>query len=145
MQTDLSPKAGLQDRRLHQMASSIEALNARIASLATGLGVSLKNNDEVVRVLSRPPTLAVPHERRAALDPGDESRMGRSPDRRTAHKWEELRGLLVLRYSIQSRYVEEVGVVATHQILVEAEEHLIRRGFNAGDDGIDLDRLGNGL
>ncbi len=144
MPTDLSPEAVRQTQRLHQMTSSIEALNARIARLAIGLGVSLQNNDEVVRVLSRPAASTVPHERRTAIDPDGESRIGGAPDRRTAHKWEELRGLLVLRYSVQTRYVEEVGLVATHQILIEAEAQLIRRGFNAGDDGIDLDRLSNG-
>jgi hypothetical protein len=141
MQIDAPPKIDQREGRLHQMAASIEALNARIAVLAIGLGVSLKSDDDVARVLSRPPASAVPHERRTSSDPGDEPRMGAGPDRRTAHRWEELRGLLVLRYDVQTRCVDEVGVIATYRILIEAEEHLMRRGFNAGDTGINLGHL----
>lgn len=144
MSTDLTPEVDPQAERLHQMASSIEALNARIARLAIGLGVSLNDDEAVLRVLSRPRASGLAHERRAIPDFGEESRIGKDPAHRIAHKWDELQGLLVLRYGVETRYVEEVGVVATHQILVEAEEHLIRRGFNAGDDGINLDHLANG-
>lgn len=120
-----------QAQRLHRMTSSIEAINARIVRLAIALDVSLQSNDEVVRVMSLPQASAVPRDSQISA----ESLM--------AHKREELRGLLVLRYGVESRYVEQVGVIATRQILIEAEEHLARKGFNPGDDGIDLDRMFN--
>lgn len=122
------PGENPQTQRLHRMESSIEALNARIARLAIALDVSLKSDDEVARVMNRH---QVPHESQV------------TSDRHVDYKWEELRGLLVLRYGVETRYVDQVGVIATRQILVEAEEHLVREGFNPGDDGIDLDRLLN--
>lgn len=143
MPTDALPEGDPQNQRLHQMESSIEALNARIARLAIGLGVSLKSDDEVASVMSRHQVVRVSHERRLTLDRRDASRTDSGADRRIAHQWEELRGLLVLRYGVETRYVDEVGVSATRQILVEAEAHLARAGFKPGADGIDLDRLFN--
>lgn len=117
--------------RLHRMKSSIEALNARIARLAIGLGVSLQSNDEVARVMDQGHASATA---RATQD---------ASKRLMSHKWEELRGLLVLRYGIETRYVDQVGISDTRQILIDTEEHLMRRGFNLGDDGIDLGRMFN--
>ena len=141
MPTDAPLEKDPHAQRLHHMESSIEALNARIARLAIALGVSLQNNDEVQRVMSRQQTSVVSLERRVTPDQPPASRTGSDADRRMAHKWEELRGLLVLRYSVETRYVDQVGVVATRQILVEAEAHLVREGFKPGADGIDLDSL----
>jgi hypothetical protein len=129
--------------RLQHMASSIEALNVRIARLAIGLGVSLKNDADVAQVMKRHPALPISLERRLAPDTHPASRAGSDTDRRMAHQWEELRGLLVLRYSVETRYVEQVGVLTTRQILVEAEALLVRDGFQPGADGIDLERLFN--
>ena len=131
MQTEQPPAEDPQAQRLHRMESSIEALNARIARLAIALDVSLKSDDEVARVMNRHLVPAVPHESQI------------TSEHHMAYKWEELRGLLVLRYDVETRYVDQVGVTATRQILIEAEEHLVREGFNPGDDGIDLDRLFN--
>ena len=125
MQTELTSG----EDRLHRMESSIEELSARIARLAIALGVSLNNDDEVARVMHRHPLPAEAHTQHDGAE------------LHIAHKWEELRGLLVLRYSVETRYVEQIGVVATRQILIESEEHLVREGFHLGDDGIDLDRL----
>ena len=130
-----------QAQRLYQMESSLEALNARIARLAIGLGVSLTTEVEIARLMSRQQVLLVSQERRLAGERRDASRSG--ADRRLAYQFEELRGLLVLRYGVETRYVNEVGVVATRQILVEAEAHLVREGFKPGADGINLERLFN--
>ncbi|WP_114972753.1 hypothetical protein [Rhodoferax ferrireducens] len=143
MPTDPLPESDPQIQRLHHMESSFEALNARIARLAIGLGVSLKSDDEVVRVMSRHQVVRVSQERRVTLDRRGASRTDSSSERRVAHLWEELRGLLVLRYGVETRYVDEVGVSATRRILVEAEAHLTRAGFKPGADGINLDRLFN--
>jgi hypothetical protein len=56
-----------------------------------------------------------------------------------ARQREELRGLRVLRYEVETGYVEHV--TATRQILVEAEQHLLLKGFHLGDDGTDPDFL----
>lgn len=113
-------QAASQDRRLHRMTSSFVDINARIVRLAIALDVSLQNDDEVTQAMCR-------HEE--------------TSNRLLINKREELRGLLVLRYGMQTQYVDEVGIVATRQILIEAEEHLARKGFNPGDDGVNLDRL----
>ena len=135
MPTDSKPEAGTEldpeIQRLQRMESSIEELNARIARLAIALGVSLKNENELVRVIHELQAQAEAHEFQS------------TPDRRLASKRTELRGLLVLRYGMEQRLVDQVGVTATKHILVEAEEHLVRVGFEPGADGIDLHRLLN--
>jgi hypothetical protein len=132
------------DRQAHlqSMESSIEALNARIARLAIGLGVSLENEAELAQLMRQNhPDSSVAHERRGNAGHVDIFHLEANPDRRVAHKREELRGLLVLRYGMQTRYVDEVGIDATRQIMEEAEAHLERDGFKPGADGIHLDRL----
>ena len=121
MPTDPLPAEQAQAQRLQHMESSFEALNARIARLAIGLGVSLQSDDDVLQVMRRDSVSAVAFERRQAPQSPSTSRTGSDPDRRMAHKWEELRGLLVLRYGVEARYVDQVGVVTTRQLLVEAE------------------------
>lgn len=144
MPTEPPSAADPQAQRLHQMESSIEELNTRIARLAIGLGVSLQNEVEIARVMSQQhPAAAVTTERRDSPDRREAARTGSGPDRRASHMREELRGLMVLRYSVETRYVNEVGVTATRQILVEAEAHMERVGFQPGADGINLDRLFN--
>lgn len=122
MQTDQSLEETSQAQRLDRMTSSFEAINARIVRLAIALDISLQNDDEVAQAMCRHQSTS---------------------DLLMANKREELRGLLVLRYGIQTRYVDEVGIVATRQILIEAEEHLVRKGFKPGDDGVNLERLFN--
>lgn len=135
--------------RLQHMESSIEALNARIARLAIGLGVSLKNDVEVAQVMVRHQITLEGYERRqtdaerAEVDRREPVHLYSTSDVRVARKLEELRGLLVLRYGMETSYVDEIGITATRQILLEAEEHLVRDGFEPGADGIDLNRLFN--
>ena len=121
------------------MESAIQSLNARIARLAIGLDVSLSAHGELARVLSRRQMGFEAQERRRAAERRDAARM--TSDRRLAIKFEELRGLLILRYGVETRYVDQVGVTTTRQIMVEAEAQLVREGFKPGADGLDLDRL----
>lgn len=134
MQTDSEPTVEAQ-AYLQQMVSSIEVLNVRIARLAIALGVSLQNAADLADVMSRPDQRALPHQRR------DPFQAHSSPGRRVARAREEIRGLLVLRYGIQRHYVNKVGVVVTREILMQAHDGLVRRGFRAGQDGIDLSLL----
>ena len=141
MVTESAPGWNSQTGRLHDMASSLATLNARIARLAIALGSPLDNAAEVAKVISRPAPGVVSTERRAASDRRGSARAGSSVERRTAHQWDELRGLLVLRYQVEAHFVDEVGVVATREILVQVEAHLERVGFKPGADGIDLKHL----
>lgn len=143
MSVDSPSDVDAQVRYLQQMVSSIEAINARIARLAMALGVTLANEHEVAAVMSRPVAVALLQERRETPERRAGPRTESGPERRVAHLREELRGLLVLRYSVEKHCVEDAGVTVTQQIMAEAEAHLLRRGFKPGADGIDLDHLFN--
>ena len=125
--------------------SSLEQLNLRIARLAIALGLSLHDETDVERVLAWREPPAVSQDRRGSGQNGSAWRSGRGPDQRVAHLWGELRGLMVLRYDMQLTYVEQVGVEVTRQMMVESEESLKRKGFKHGEDGVDIDRLFNGI
>jgi hypothetical protein len=141
MVTEPEPDWDPQNQRLQHMASSMEDLNARIARLAIGLGVSLEDQADVARVMSRPPLTHAPLDRRMTQERRHPTRPGSGMERRIAHKREELRGLLVLRYRVEALYVDEIGVTATREILIQVEAHLQREGFRPGADGIDLKHL----
>lgn len=141
MPIEPAPDASAQAQQLYQLESSIEALNARIARLAIGLGVALDRTEELQRVMSLPPLAAQANERRSGAQPSQTSRTSGTVERRLSLLWEELRGLLVLRYSVETRCVQEVGVDATRELMTQAEVNLERNGFKPGADGIKLERL----
>jgi hypothetical protein len=141
--TGFSPDTALASAELQQLETSIEALNVRIARLAIALGLSLQSEEDVAKVMQHHAALAPRQERRGSAVPSALPRTDSSIERRTAHTWEELRGLLVLRYDVQRHCVDQVGVTAARNILAGAEESLLRKGFKRGDDGIDLEHLFN--
>ncbi len=123
--------------RLQGLESSMERLNARIARLAISLGVSLQDEHELANVMSRPPLAAAPIERRGSGG----NRAWSGAERRTAHHWEELRGLLILRFQAETRCAQEVGPLATLHVLAQVEERLTRGGFRPDADGLHLKKL----
>lgn len=132
MPTDAPAASDPQAPGLQRMVLSFEALNARIARLALALGVSLQIEGELSVLVQSSQAQTEPQPSQS------------TPERRIAAKWLELRGLMVLRYGVEMRYVDEVGVGAARQILTLAEEHMLREGFQSGADGIDLHRLFDG-
>jgi hypothetical protein len=128
---------------LERRVGSLEELNARIARLAMGLGLSLRQEPDIQRVI----TYQAPHvslERRSQSDRRTGPRAV-SSDRRASRQWEELRGLIVLRYELEVQYAQELGASVTREIFTEASDRLARDGFAVGLDGIDLKKLfGNG-
>lgn len=120
---------------LRRMSDSVHELSARIARLATSLGVDLENEAELERVMHIDAVRVPVPDRRAT------PRAGMSMDRRKAHLREELRGLLVLRYGVARSYVDRVGVDATRHIFVAAHEQLVREGFKPGAAGASMRRL----
>ena len=124
---------------LQRMCASVEQLSARIARIATTLGVDLQNESELDRVLNLDGGAPNGHERRQSALPAP------GPERRKSYMQEELRGLLVLRYSVARRYVGRVGVDATRHILVNAQDQLEREGFKPGAAGADLRRKFDGF
>jgi hypothetical protein len=129
MQTEAMSALAPEARQLQRMESFLEELNARIARLSIALGISLKREDELERVIGELQEQAELHASHSTADS------------RLISQRIELRGLLVMRYGVEQRFVDQVGATATRHILVEAEEHLARVGFEPGADGIDLRRL----
>ncbi|MBP7352087.1 MAG: hypothetical protein KA964_03615 [Comamonas sp.] len=121
MQTENTTTELALQEHVERLSASIERLNARIARLATALDVSLDKDSEVERVLQR--------------DTNAPS------DARQHRMREELRGLLVLRYRVTTRYTQKLGAEVTRDLFICAEEKLLREGFRPGADGIDLRAL----
>lgn len=110
---------------LLRLEQDFEALNARIARLATHLGFSLPSEDSVEQALH---TLS--HQIRAAQASTHE-----------LHLWQEFRGLLVLRYQLETRSVDAIGAPQLKAVLQAAEEQLARHGIAPDQDGLHLDQL----
>ena len=111
---------------LRRMVALLDSLGARIARLAQALDMPLDNPGDVERALLHGEESAPPHDRHASMR-------------------EELRGLLVLRYNVIKRYADEVGAQAARDILVCAQEQLLREGFRPQAPGMDLRSLFDGF
>ena len=120
--------------------ASFHGLNVRAIRLSIALGVSLNNVHDVDKVLQRTARSAPALERRTGPDRRAGSRTANGSDRRVGHLWEELRGLLVLRYGVQTRWLEDFGIDATRRLVAEVLTDLQREGFDPGSAGIDLER-----
>jgi hypothetical protein len=127
----------IDDDKARRMSTSLEALNARIARLAIALDLSLDSQAVQDAFMAEPPEPVV--ERRQSGADGGVLQV--SSERRVAHKRNELRGLLALRYHLEVASVNESGLALTRQVLIDAQAHLVRQGFKPGADGLDLDEL----
>lgn len=125
-------------------AHTIEELSCRIARLAIALGVSLKTDAEVAHAISHRELVAAQDLSGSHPDRHETFLISSTVDRRQYHLHEELRALLTMRYNIESHDVEEFGVIATRQMLIDVETHLERKGFQQGATGIDLEQLFSG-
>lgn len=141
MSTDSPVGASASTQRLESTETPFDALNARIARLAMVLGVSLETDIAITMLMSEHPLQAISNERRLNSSDLTRPHNRHGPDRRLAHKREELRGLLVLRYGAEARYVNQRGVIAMRQVLVESEANLVRDGFKPGADGLHAGHL----
>lgn len=121
MQTENTTTEQALNEHVQRLSESIERLNARIARLAVALDVPLEKDIDIDHALQRSTqTNSTPRERRMR---------------------EELRGLLVLRYGVATRYTQKLGAGVTRDLFIYAEEKLQREGFRPGADGIDLRAL----
>ena len=128
----------IHDEAVQRLGSSLEALNARIARLAIGLGVSLDDRASVEQLMHQPQVSQVPQERRVARQSNAPAGSG---ERRVSHQREELRGLLVLRYQMETDSVKDNGLEVTRQIIEEAEVHMVHQGFKPGADGLGMEEF----
>ncbi|OIN92109.1 MAG: hypothetical protein AUJ20_08795 [Comamonadaceae bacterium CG1_02_60_18] len=117
-----------------RLTTSLEALSARIARLAIGLGVDMDNAQAFDAILSQPTAAFVPEERRNSVA-GTVAVPTPSVDRRVAHLKEELRALVVLRYHLERTSIENGGLQVTREMLEQAHKHLLAQGFKPGADG----------
>ena len=113
-----------------RLEGRLEKLDERIAALSHLLDARLEQHGQLQQWLHQQP--ATPQS-------------GPHPSTRESRLRSELRGLLVLRYRIARRYVDRVGIHATRQILVHAQDQLEREGFKPGASGADLHRVFEGL
>lgn len=133
----------MDDDKVERMGASLEALNARITRLAMALEVSLDDPVALQALMATPPVGAVAFECRDSAHATTLPSVHVTPERRIAHKHKELRGLLVLRYHLETSSVNDNGLALPRQVLKEAEAHLVRRGFKSGADGLALAHLFN--
>jgi hypothetical protein len=122
------------------MESFMEDINIRIARLSIALGISLQKEEDVAAVIHQLRGMSVTEDRRSAPERRTGERAAMSAERRKSYFRSELRGLLVLRYGVEQRLVEQMGFHETRQILAEAEAHLTRSGFQPGVAGMQIDQ-----
>ena len=102
-----------------RLGAKLAALNTRIARLALLLGAPLDGPGHTRRILNRDPSF-FPSQSMPANSSGSEHRQARG--------WEELRGLIVLRYEIITQAVDGFGADPNAQVAVHVlvEEYLAR-------------------
>lgn len=115
-----------------RLEAELDALNTRIARLALLLHAPLGDADGLHRIMERDPAFFPVHPVASAVE------AGRVSGHRLAHEWEELRGLIVLRYELIVQAVRDFGVERTRQMASVVERDLERQGFGPGSDGFDL-------
>ncbi|KAB2896604.1 MAG: hypothetical protein F9K35_13630 [Burkholderiaceae bacterium] len=126
MRTEPANEHDATAEHLRRMVALLDALGARITRLAQALDMPLDNPGDVERALLHGNESVPPHDRHASMR-------------------EELRGLLVLRYNVVKRYADEVGAQAARDILVCAQDQLLREGFRPQAPGMDLRSLFDGF
>ncbi len=120
--------------------ASFHGLNVRVLRLAIALGVSLANPQDVDKVLRLGARTAPAVDRRGTPDRRGGSRSGNGSDRRVAHQWAELRGLLVLRYGLQKQCLDDFGLDVTRRLVAQVLTDLQREGFDPASAGIEVSR-----
>ena len=130
------PESPGEGQRLARMGSFMEDIDRRIARLSIALGISLQGEQAVIAALHQLADKAPAPNNRQGVERRSVQRHGM--DRRLSDARSELRGLLVLRYGVERRFVEQIGVDATRELMAQAETRLNLRGFQPGADGVHL-------
>ena len=133
----------IDDEQAQRLIVSLESLGERIARLAIGLGIELDDHQAVQQLMDMPPIRTLDKERRVAPTNGVPVFQSITGDRRVAHLREELRGLLVLRYNLETSSLNDNGLELTREIVSQAEYRLAQRGFKPEAYGLDAAGLFN--
>lgn len=118
-----------------RLSVSLETLGERIARLSIGLGIKLNDQQAIQQVMDQAPLRGNGTSGRSA--------QAMSGGRRVSLLREELRGLLVLRYQLETVSLNQNGLELTREIVSLAEYRLEQRGFRSGANGPDADGLFN--
>lgn len=105
-----------------RLEGRLEKLDERIAALSQLLDARLEQRGQLQQWLHQQPE--TPHQ---------------SPRQHRLRG--ELRGLLVLRYQVITRYCNELGAPLALQLVCYAEERLQAKGWAPGVDGLDVKAL----
>lgn len=127
---DPAEQEALRGQLEHAEQAFVE-LNARIARLAVLLGIEMDGRAATIQHILQ----HGPHELERLQAEGES---GNPQALRQAREWEELRGLITLRFGLLARTVETLGLDATRRITALAEDDLDRHGFRHGADGFAL-------
>lgn len=115
----------LSTESLLRLEQDFEALNQRIARLASVLGYTLSNEHSIEQAIH-----TVSSRIRSEQAPAH-----------TTHLWQEFRGLLVLRYQMEARSAEAIGASKLQAVLQTAQDHLTHHGIAPNRDGVNLQEL----
>ena len=126
----------IDDGLTQRLEASMAALNARIARLAMALDVALSDRAEVDALMVR--QLTLPGEAERAIASANGSHDTVTSERRHAHKREELRGLLVLRYHLETISLNDNGFAVTRHVMAQVEDQMLSQGFKPDADGLGL-------
>lgn len=129
------------DGLIDRVSASLEGINVRIARLALALHVPLTDPRAVDALMAAPHVEEVVRVRRTARI--DFAQVSVSSEHRQVRQHEELRGLLVLRYHMETASLDDNGLLVTREAMAQVEEHLILQGFEPGADGVGLDKFFN--
>ncbi|MDR3370748.1 hypothetical protein [Rhodoferax sp.] len=129
----------IQDDQAQRLSASLEALSERIGRLSIALNIKLDNQQAVQKLMEQPQIPFIEKERRTLPPDAQAGFLSMSGDRRASHLREELRGLLVLRFHLETVILNDNGLKVTQQIIKQAEDHLLHKGFKPGPDGLKLD------
>jgi hypothetical protein len=120
-----------------QLINVLEDLDARIARLATAPRMPLNTNHALQAAInSNDEAASCAVERRSGLDRRPVSRAAASPECRTNSQRFELRGLLVMRFSTETKLAELIGALHSRQIICSVARSLEHQGFLPGAGGL---------
>lgn len=119
---------------MERLERTMTQLNERIARLSACLQADIDSPSAISRILNR----EIPVLQHPVVEQVDEHGLHHSSAYRLHNDWEELRGLLALRYDIEADVLNDKGLKATTLMASHVENRLIRDGFKPGADGFDL-------
>jgi hypothetical protein len=121
---------------MQEKAEAFSELSRRIARLCHRLGIQLKTEEDLRRILAREAE-GFSEADRALAEFSSMGLGGHHPSREHLER-EELRGLLAMRCELLTHTLQDWGLEATQTITAMSESELELEGFAPGSDGFTL-------